>query len=244
MIENGRPNSGYVLRYGGLEIPFRIDYSERSRLAIHVHPEMKLEVLAPIGRPSDAVLARVEARAPWITKQWRFFERYQPTQPERQFVSGETHRYLGRQYRLKVTKAKEPTAKLVGKHLHVRQPDTADRNQTKALVSQWYREHSTATFARRTEICLRQCGSLKLQSTPKISVRKMTRRWGSCTKAGNITLNLDLIRVPVHCIDYVITHELCHLKIHDHSPRFYRTLSRVLPDWERRKERLESQDWS
>ncbi len=244
MMENGRPKDGYVLMHGGLEIPFRIDYSERSRLTIHVHPEMKLEVLAPAGRPCDAVLDRVEARAPWIVKQWRFFERYQPAQPVRQFVSGETHRYLGRQYRLKVTKAKEPTAKLVGKHLHVRQPDTSNRKQTETLVSQWYRDHSVATFARRTELCLQNCKSLKLKSSPKISVRKMTRRWGSCTKAGNITLNLDLIRVPIHCIDYVITHELCHLKIHDHSPRFYRTLSRVLPDWEQRKERLESQNWS
>lgn len=244
MIENAQPEGGYVLAHGGLQIPFRIDYSERSRLTIHVHPEMKLEVLAPAGRSCDAVLDRVEARAPWIAKQWRFFERYQPTQPERQFVSGETHRYLGRQYRLKVTKAKDPTAKLVGKHLHVRQSDTADRNQTEALVNQWYRDHSTATFARRTEFCLEQCKSLKLKSSPKISVRKMSRRWGSCTKAGNITLNLELIRTPIHCIDYVITHELCHLKFHDHSPRFYRTLSRVLPDWERRKERLESQDWS
>ena len=53
----------------------------------------------------------------------------------------------------------------------------------------------------------------------------MARRWGSCTKAGNITLNLDLIRVPIHCIDYVIIHELCHLKIHDHSPHFWLRLA-------------------
>ena len=244
MIENSQLGNGYVLTHRGVKIPFRIDYSERSRLTIHVHPEMKLEVLAPTGRPSDAVLDRVEARAPWIAKQWRFFERYQPTQPERQYVSGETHRYLGRQYRLKVTKAKEPTTKLVGKHLHVRQPDPSNRKATELLVEQWYRDHSIATFARRTEICLENCKSLKLKSAPKISARKMTRRWGSCTKAGNISLNLELVRVPIHCIDYVIIHELCHLKIHDHSPRFYRTLGRVLPDWERRKERLESQDWS
>lgn len=244
MIENSQPGGGYLLKHGGFEIPFHINYSERSRLTIHVHPEMELEVLAPTGRPNDAVLDRVEARAPWIVKQWRFFERYQPTQPDRQFVSGETHRYLGRQYRLKVTQASEPSAKLLGGFLHVSQFDILDPSATKELVERWYQEHATSTFARRFEICWEFSKSLNLKSRPNVSIRKMRKRWGSCTKAGNISLNLALVKTPVHCIDYVIAHELCHLKIHNHSPKFYRTLDRILPDWQFRKQRLESQVWT
>lgn len=244
MIENSQPGGGYLLRHGSLSIPFQIEFGERSRLTIHVHPEMRLQVLAPAGKSKDAVLDRVESKSAWIAKQWRFFQRYQPTQPEPRYISGETHRYLGRQYRLKVRKADEPSVKLTGQFFHVLQPDPSDRDATELLVGQWYREHAESTFARRTAICLEQCKSLKLTSPPKISIRQMSRRWGSCTKSGNITLNLDLIRVPIHCIDYVIIHELCHLKIHDHSPKFYHTLARILPDWEARKERLESQDWS
>lgn len=102
MIENGQPGESYLLRYGGLEIPFQIQFRERKHLAITVHPELRLEVVAPFGSDLGIVLAKVDKRSRWIVCQWRFFEQYRPPQPGRRFVSGETHVYLGRQYRLKV----------------------------------------------------------------------------------------------------------------------------------------------
>ncbi len=120
---------------------------------------MRLEVLAPENRSPDTVLNRVEARAAWIAKQWRYFGRYQPAQPERQYISGETNRYLGRQYRLKVTKAAEPTAKLAGKFLYVRQCNPKHSDTTKTLVQQWYRDHAESTFARRMLACQERSGN-------------------------------------------------------------------------------------
>lgn len=107
MIENGRPQGSFLLRYSGLAIPFRVQFRERKNLAITVRPEMTLEVFAPNGAALDQVLGKVEKRAKWIVRQWRFFEQYRPPQPDRRYVSGETHVYLGRQYRLKV-QAGEP----------------------------------------------------------------------------------------------------------------------------------------
>ncbi|MEX1026751.1 MAG: SprT family zinc-dependent metalloprotease [Candidatus Paceibacterota bacterium] len=244
MIENGQPGGGYLLKHGSLQIPFKVQFGERQQLMIHVHPELRLEVLAPAGREIGSVLKRVDARSTWIANQWRYFERYQPTCPPRRYVSGETYLYLGRQYRLKVAKGRGSSVKLKGRFFHVLHNDRDDRDGIQRLVTDWYRDHACRLFKDRMANCLDRCKSLKLSKSPLISVRPMKRRWGSCTNSGNITLNLELVKTPVHCIDYVIAHELCHLKVHNHSPAFYRLLSRVMPDWEKRKDRLDSEVWA
>lgn len=239
MIQNGQPDGGYLLKYGGYEIPFHVNQTERSKLTINVHPEMRVEVLAPSNKPLDTILNKVNRRAGWIVKQWRFFEQFQPTQPERRFVSGETHVYLGRQYRLKLIKASIADVKLVGRFFTVHCPAPGDSSAISELLQDWYFRHAVGLFTTRVNFWRTECRALSLPKTPTLSVRRMTRRWGSCSRKGTITLNLDLVKVPLHCIDYVVVHELCHLKIHNHSDAFYRLLSRCLPDWERRKARLE-----
>ncbi len=240
MIENGQPGGSYLLRYGGLVIPFQVQFRERKQLAITVHPEMKLEVVAPQGAALDQVLARVEKRAGWIVRQWRFFEQYRPPQPGRRFVSGETHVYLGRQYRLKVQEGSPEAVKLLGQFLHVKCADKNDGQRVGGLLEDWYRAHAERVFFHRLQGCLNSARSLRLPCVPNVVIRKMTKRWGSCTKKGNILLNPDLVKAPVHCIDYVIVHELCHLKVHNHGKDFYRLLTRCMPDWEARKRRLEA----
>lgn len=238
MIENGK-HGQYTLSFGKVRIPFEIEFSKRKQLTIHVHPDMRLEVLAPDDRDIAQVLLRVDKRASWIAKQLRYFEQFQPVATPRQYVTGETHLYLGRQYRLKVRKQTDSSVKLVGRFLQVHHTDKEDRDAIEELVMDWYRQHAVALFARRLQKCLKDCKTLHLRKTPTLVVRRMTRSWGRCDKSGNISLNVDLVKTPIHCIDYVITHELCHINIHSHSPAFYRLLSRVMPEWEKRKERLD-----
>jgi predicted metal-dependent hydrolase len=240
MIQNGQPGGGYLLSYDNLAIPFQIEYRRRKHLAITVHPEMRLEVLAPEGAAADAVLARVEKRAGWITRQWRFFDQYQPTQPGPRFVSGETHLYLGRQYRLKVEEGTPESVRLVGRFFRVVTHSRADAGRVREQLDGWYREHARRVFAIRLAGCVESSKSLELDRSPPIRVQRMQKRWGSCTAAGAVILNLDLVKAPVHCIDYVIVHELCHLKVLNHGKGFYQLLARCLPDWEARKGRLES----
>lgn len=233
-------NSEYhEVSFGKQRIPFSLEFRDRERLAISVHPDRTVSVVAPTGRSVDEVLGRVQKRAGWIVKQRMRFDKFHPLTPPRRFVSGETHLYLGRQYRLKLTKSEDSVVKLVGRYLLVQSPDRDDAGIVSQLLDGWYLDHARKVFARRLDACLEAARSLALP-TPEVFVRKMSKRWGSCTKGGRILLNRELVKSPLHCVDYVIMHELCHLKIHDHSPRFYRLLSRCMPDWEKRKRRLES----
>jgi len=240
MIENGQPNGGYLLVHRGKRIPFSVQFRKRSKLAITVHPDMRVEVAAPTGSDMDAVLARVEKRAAWITRQIRYFEQYQPTQPPPRFVSGETHLYLGRQYRLKVRQAEPHGVKLIGRFFFVFVEDLTDRQEIQSLLETWYRDHAERLFRLRMQSAVESAKSLAIKTSPKLLIRRMERRWGSCTKAGNILLNVSLVKAPIHCIDYVIMHELCHLKVHNHGDEFYRLLTRCMPDWQARKRRLEA----
>jgi predicted metal-dependent hydrolase len=76
-----------------------------------------------------------------------------------------------------------------------------------------------------------------------LMIRKLEKRWGSCTAKGNIVVNADLIKAPINCIDYVLIHELCHLKHHDHSNKFWTLLNKYCPDWTVLKNKLENQSW-
>jgi len=228
----------HSVQFGGRRIEFALVWRERRHLSIEVHPDRTISVIAPVGKAVEDVLVRVRRRAAWIVKQIDYFERFQPLSPPRRYVGGETHLYLGRQYRLKVTKNKKDEVKLLGRHIHVFSNRPDDSEYTKRLVEDWYRVHAQAAFERRLLACLQTARGLNVES-PKVIVRRIKTRWGSCSNRGTILLNTELVKAPVDSIDYVITHELCHLKVLEHTPVFYRLLSRCMPDWERRKARLE-----
>jgi len=225
----------------GETIPYLVRFRRRKDLAIHVHPDRRVTVDAPEGTTIDQVATRVARRADWIVKQRRFFEKFQPLPPDPTYVSGETHRYLGRQYRLKVVTADRSSegVKLIGRFFWVHVLPDEDGNRVQTLLESWYRQRARDIFGRRLQICSDSSKSLGV-SPQAIKVRKMVRRWGSCTRTGTILLNPALVKTPVTCIDYVVMHELCHLKEPNHGPGFFRLLSRFMPDWESRKERLES----
>lgn len=224
--------------FGSAVVRFSLVFRQRKHIGITVKPDLEVVVAAPEGTPVDVVRERVQRRAPWILRQLDQFERFRPWPAPRQYLSGETHSYLGRQYRLKVVPGQTPSVKLLGRYLTVETAGTVDTGEVRRLVEEWYRVHARAMFKRRMELC-REAFPEFAGLDPPLLVRRLKTRWGSCSKTGRILLNTELVKTPVECIDYVIAHEMCHLKVRDHSAEFYRLLSACVPDWQRRKERLE-----
>lgn len=231
-----------ILHYGLDMIRYEVRFLEsRQTLAIEVHPDCRVLVRAPIGCPESLIAERVQKRAAWISRQLAEFERYLPRTPARQYVNGESHHYLGRQYRLKVVSSNAGGVKLTRGQLLVDlpgEPDPESRSdRVKALLHRWYLDRAKRVFS---DVLNASLVNFRGAKCPRLIVRTMGSRWGSLSGSGNMTLNVHLVRAPRSCIEYVVTHELCHIERRDHDAQFFKLLSQVMPDWQQRKQRLES----
>lgn len=239
----------HEVAYGSVKITFTLEFTRRKTLGIAVHPDRTVHVRAPEGVSVEEVCAAVLRRARWILRQAAWFGTFDAPERRREYVSGESWRYLGRQYLLKVIAIPDvpgviegPTpvegVMISGPMLLVRTRDKWDHERTRRMLEHWYRERARHLFEDRLELCARLLRRHGVGPCA-LKLRKMPSRWGSCTPAGTIILNPALVEAPVHCVDYVIVHELCHLKHQNHGPEFQRLLASVLPDWQQRKRRLE-----
>lgn len=231
--------SEHAVPYGKNRINFLLERKARKRIKISVMPDLLVGVSVPDHVPIEKVLNRVQRRASWIVKQINYFKEFMPHQPPRRYISGETHYYLGRQYRLKVVRAKTHAVKLKGKYIYVHSLRPESGPRTRRLMYEWYRSRAQRMFEIITERCHSKLDKYGIK-LPAIDVKTMKARWGSCIHMkGRIGLNTELIKAPSHCVEYVIVHEMCHLKYPNHTKRFYSFLTLVMPDWGKRKERLE-----
>ena len=217
--------------------PARLKRTHRRTLAISVLPDGSLELTAPAGSPETAILQKVEKRLPWIRAQRRHFSTMNAVRPALRYANGATHRYLGRQYRLKFSQGKEIRVALRGGYIHVQLPEISDPAVKKALTA-WFRRLAAEQFQKRIAGWAVWCRQRKLP-VPQFRLRTMPKRWGSALPNGTIYLNPELIHAPSACVDYVITHEICHLKYPDHGRKFWSLLRQLMPDWQTLKARLE-----
>ncbi len=217
--------------------PAKLKRSPRRTLAISVLPDGTLELVAPESATIEEVLKRVAKRLPWIRNQRSNFREMNSTRPPLRYVNGATHRYLGRQYRLKIAKGPSPHVSLKGGFFCVTVPKM-DALSIRDALQGWYRTRAREVLQKRVARWEKWCRARKL-AEPKVSLRVMARRWGSARQDGTIAFNPDLIRAPSICIDYVITHEICHLRHPNHGPAFLRLLTTLFPNWRETKARLE-----
>jgi predicted metal-dependent hydrolase len=227
-----------AIDYAGHRIHYQARFSARKTLAISVHPDGAVEVVAPEGAAKQVIEKRLLRRAGWVLKQQRYFDQFRPRTPERRFVAGETHLYLGRQYRLKIEQGDRDHARLKGGFFQISVSGTPNSNRVRELMTEWYRERARAKLTERYMAASERYGR-QLPRIPALLLAPMKQRWGSYSANGRITLNVDLIRAPVSCIDYVVLHELVHARHPKHGRAFFSLLERMMPDWRTRKENLE-----
>ena len=217
---------------------YELFYTDRKTLGIKVYPDTSVKVFAPIDTDLPIIEQHLKAKRKWIEKQQRSFRSYLPATPARQYIGGESFLYLGKQYMLKIESSTAEEVKLYQGRLVVKTLNP-EATHIKKLLQQWYIARATILFNKLFEeqFCLFKRFGLE---KPILQIKKMEKRWGSCTPQQKIILNPELIKAPIVCINYVILHELCHLVHHNHSKAFYRLLENFMPDWQKYKQLLET----
>ncbi|MBR7688878.1 M48 family metallopeptidase [Acinetobacter baumannii] len=222
-----------VLDFEVLESPSRTE-----KILIKVYADCRVVVSTPLNTDEKIIIEAVKQRSRWIYKQLRGFREQSRFITPRQYKSGESHFYLGKQYQLKVIHddTKPRGVKLLRGRLEVNTLDV-DIESIKSHLNEWYRSRAKVIFEARLQHILEQ--ALWVEDQPSIRLMTMRTQWGNCSPSGVLTLNPHLVKAPTICIDYVILHELCHLVEHNHSERFYQLLNQVMPDWAKIKNQLD-----
>jgi predicted metal-dependent hydrolase len=223
------------IQFGSKKIDYTLVYSARKTLGISITPNLEVIVKAPTNTAIEKVETIIKKKAPWIIKQQSFFLGFYPKMPTKKYVSGETHLYLGRQYKLKIIIAKKNEIHFNAKEILVY---AKTKEQTKAILNKWYRERAKMKFAEIAEPIIERFKKYNVEPH-SIYIQEMANRWGSCTPKGKIILNPELIKAPKSCIEYVITHELCHLVHRNHTIKFFNLQHKEMPTWEKWKTKLE-----
>jgi len=224
--------------YGSYKYNYELVHQDRKTLSLTVRPDLGIILKCPEYVKNDRINLFLKRKWMWLNKQIRFFEKFKKTFYKREYISGESFLYLGRQYQLIVRRRKKNEVSLLkGKLMVFTNNPVSDGRHNKKLIEEWYGRKAKAIFQDRFDEVFKWFNYSK---KPKLVIRKMNKRWGSFLGNKKIILNPKLINASKDCIDYVIAHELCHVKYKGHDKRFYRFLKSKVPDWEKRKDRLES----
>lgn len=216
------------------DFSYVVKFQKRKTLSLYVLTDGSIEVRAPLRTPQAHIVRFVETRASWVLKtralQLQRLHWQTPIEP------GGPIWLLGEVLTLSVSRGESFSVKPAAPDLLVQTRDPDNREALVRDLERWYRAQAQALFEQRLPLaCRRFPDALAL---PELRLRRMRRRWGSCARDGRITLNTELVKLPLAVIDYVIVHELCHLFEFNHSARFYQWLERVMPDWRPREARL------
>ncbi|MGO1247308.1 MAG: M48 family metallopeptidase [Oceanisphaera sp.] len=190
--------------------------------------EGAVSVVVPERTPVERIDQLLLAKRAWVLEKLALQRAITPTS-DKHFVSGEAFPYLGRNYRLKVTTGVFQPVKLLQGRLTLQVP--ASRQQPHMIrnaLIRWYKHQAGLKIRQK----VRRYAPLVGVEPISVTIKSFKSRWGSCTSDGKLEFNWRILLAPNRMVDYIVIHELCHLIHHDHSPDFWREVSRVMPDYQ------------
>lgn len=208
-----------------------------------IRPDLTIFVSAKPSLPIESIEEYIKSKSSWIVKR---IGRFKATKSENtishEYVSGESYKYLGKQYRLdlELTLSSERVM-LTDRYIKLFVKNKNKKSTKSRLMDEWYRKRAKTIFEDSLDRIYKMIESHIIKK-PSMEFKVMKKRWGSCLRNKNVVLlNLELIKAPVYCIDYVVLHELVHFIHRNHDSKFYEMLTVLMPDWKQRKEILDEE---
>lgn len=212
------------------DIKYKVIFSGRRSISLIVSPDKGVIVRAPYGTSLKSIERFVAAKSGWIRKHLEMHSKLKRINHGRKFIDGEIHLFMGREYRLRLTESEQLYVRTDGNVIEVATNNTGNAIMIRALLEKFYRHQAEEYLAGRFEEI---AGKFRDNGffPSGFCVRPLKSRWGSCSFHGSITISSELIKLDPLFADYVIVHEMCHLKHHNHGKDFYRLLEEYVPDY-------------
>jgi len=211
-------------------IEFKVIFSRRRTLGISVLPDSSVIVRVPYLTSSRTIERIVKEKSGWIVKHRDNYKAKGDTRITRSYTNGEVHLFRGKESVLNINKSGKPFVRFLEGRIELGLENTENQDYVKQLLYFGYKQEASVLFPVMLEDLLGKYEKQEFKPEGLI-IRTMKRRWGSCSNRGIITLSTELIKLPDRFIEYVIVHELCHLKHHNHGSGYYRLLSELYPDY-------------
>jgi hypothetical protein len=212
------------------DLEFRVIYSRRRTIGISVHTDSSVIVRVPYLTSMKTISRIVTEKYSWALKHRDYYRRLEGSNLKKSYSSGESHLYKGISSVLRVEESSKPFVRFGDNMIMIGTDKANDSLTIRKLLYNAYKNEALIHFPEVLNKVLREHEEYGFRPRGLI-VRTMKRRWGSCSSKGIITLSTELIKLSDIYIEYVILHELCHLRHHNHGPKFYELLSEVFPDW-------------
>jgi len=212
--------------------PHKIIRSKRKTIALQITGDATLIVRAPILATMDYIENVINKKRDWITKKQKEIAKRSEKFAKKEFVNGEGFLYLGETYKLKFVKLQENEV-VFDKKFYLSEKN---KSESKKILENWYEKEAFRKITQRVEFFAKKSGF----KYKEIKLSNATTRWGSCSIDGNLNFTWRIIMAPLRVIDYVVVHELAHLRHRNHSSKFWTTVKTILPNYEKEKEWLKN----